>query len=300
MPVPQAPLGRLPLAADEAHGPALAVLFSTAFTVHVLDLSVESDGYGDDYEDGVFDPAQHVFLCGSEANLSEADGALTLDRTGGACGFQNGVQVGRAAAFPGPQTFETTVRFAEPELCATYGITLGSSSVNFGVDVVTFSVVRSEENPDVVILSGVSEPMTPGPSLPTFARSEVALASIEENALLQLRLALEPGVGEVTPALSFRFCPALGCPGEGTLPFTPLVGTVSCLLALLPAQDDVCGVAANEFCPAIDGGAVDSPEAISSTVFAVPEPGGLAAAAAATPALAVLAGRRRARRAHRG
>ncbi len=296
-PVPQAPLVRLPLAADEAHGPALAVLFPTAFTAHVLDLSLESDGYGDDYEDGVFDPANQVFLCGSGANVSEADGALTLDRTGSPCGSLDGVQVGPAAAFPGPQTSETTVHFIVPELCSSYGVGVGAlPTANFGLDSVSFAVTRQETDPDVVVLAGISEPVESGPTLPTFARAEVPVASIGAGDLLQLRVALEEGVlPGLTPALEYRICPGTGCPDEGTLPFTPLPDTVACGQ---PPAGEVCpGLLAADLCPSADFGALLSPEPIGTSLYSVPEPDAGAAIWSAGLALAALARRRRGARA---
>jgi hypothetical protein len=302
--VPAPPPGLIPVGRGESHGAGFVALAPDPFTVQVLDARLRAGPFGDDFEDGILNGSPgppYVFYCGSEADAAETGGALLLDRSGVPCAGEEGVQLGFSASFPGPQTFETTLRYHTPGICEVSGATLGSASGNFGLDTAIFGVTRFRDlgagsDTDTLWLYGASEPEPGGSALPLFAYTTRPAADVADAALLELRLELVEDGLQLRPELSFRFCSDDPCPDEATLPFEALGPAPTFPGVGNPGEIEACpGLFVSDLLAPADGGAIDSPEPIGATLYTVPEPHGLLAHGSALLAVAAL-GRRRAGR----
>lgn len=203
------------------------------------------------------------------------------------------------ASLPAATTPAARYRFALPEPCGSYGVSVGRT-----VDFAALELVRrplAGVGDDVLHVVARSEPESAQQLLPVFERAVISEAPLDDPILdgvvaieLELEVLEEPSVpAPPSPSLRphgrYRLCTSPDCSGAEFLDLA--------LVTELPPEPEleICGFAAASFAPPPDAGHIDSGPPLGSSVLAVPEPrSGLA------PAAALLASLGLARRQRRG
>jgi hypothetical protein len=294
-PAPGAPLDGGALDPGTAHGPALV-----AFSLGAGDFAFEVEEWethgsaSDDFEGAAFgEVAPYAFACGTEADVEQAGGLLSLIGPVAPC---DGNQLGFLAGLPGPLLARASFDFAVPAACEAYGL---SAAAPDGSDFAFLSLVRSpdpldpEGGGEALLVQLASEPEPGGPPFPVVASARISGDPLGDPALadvvsIELQLALAADLAGLVPTGRFRLCASSGCPDE----FTPLEPGVPA-----PVPDALlCGLPAASYDPPADGvGALawQGPVGAALVATRVPEAGSAAAALATLLAL-------RARRARTG